>query len=334
MKRIVQILSVAVALSAVGVGVGVGWQRQQRRIVSDTISHQAPELGPGAHLLLPDLKAAQVTVPDRPHEPAEAHAEDRFQRITRMRTFEVYTNSRGFRGPELKEPKEGFRIVCLGDSVTFGWVVPYEQSYPALLARELGVEVVDTGVPAMKPYSIAAFAERELAGLEADLVLFTRRPDQNAPDPYSDFEAALRKIQRAAGRAKVAVVLPPISTFDAKGVIDQPVEAQRLRKPAGDTPVLELTDAFRPALPRPGVVMEQLGGRQQVYRLPGKELLVDAAAPNHGLAPEIVALFEEDHSVAEPLFFDGGHPDQPGFEVFVAALVPWLRAEGLVPQGS
>lgn len=332
MKRLIQILSVLVALAAVGVGVAVSLDRRQDRVVSEVITREAPELGPGAHLLLPNLDGARVSVPDRPHDPEETRAEDRHERITRLRTFEVSTNSRGFRGPELSEA-EGFRVVCLGDSVTFGWGVPYAQSYPALLAEELGVEVVNTGVPAMKPQSIAAFAEGALPALEPDLVLFTRRPHHGVPDPYRDYEQALSRVRRAAGGAPVAVILPPVSTFDVMGTREGARELREIRRIAGELPILELTEAFRAALPLPGVVMELDGDTQRVLELPGRRVLLEAPSPPRGLAPEVVALFEGDEGVAEPLFFDGGHPDAPGFRIFAAEVARFLREQGLVPRG-
>lgn len=329
LRRWVPTLSVLVALLAVGLGLWVAATRQP--VVSAVITRPAPELGPHAHVLLPDLDGAVMVVPDRPHDPAEVRAADRFARITRRRTFTVSTNSRGLRGPPLQQPKAGARVVALGDSVTFGWGVSVEHSYPALLADRLGVEVVNTGVPAMKPGSMAAWASQHLADLDPDLVLFTRRPDHALPDPWGDFQRAVRRVQQAAEGAPVAVVMPPVSTFDPKGAASWDDERRRVAELVAPVPVLDLTPAFRQALPLPGVVLEQHDGRQRMVRLPGAETLVDAAAPAHGLAPEIVAAFEGDASLAEPLFFDGGHPDRAGFALFADALADWLAAEGLAP---
>ena len=43
------------------------------------------------------------------------------------------------------------RLVCLGDSVTFGWNIPYEKSYPFLLEEKLNekypeVLVINSGI--------------------------------------------------------------------------------------------------------------------------------------------------------------------------------------------
>jgi lysophospholipase L1-like esterase len=63
----------------------------------------------------------------------------------------IRTNARGFRGPELG-PDGGERILCIGDSNTFGYGVQEDETHSAVaqrLLREAGrsVEVVNMGVP-------------------------------------------------------------------------------------------------------------------------------------------------------------------------------------------
>ena len=320
-------LSVGVALLALAAG--AWWRSENRGTVSEVITRPAPELGPRAHLLLADLDEAVVVVPDRPHDPAVARSPDAAERIGRVRSFRVSTNSLGFRGPPVREVS-GARVVCLGDSVTFGWGLPEPVSYPRRLSGLLGVEVVNTGVPAMKPGSIAAWAQQNLRDLRPSVVLFARRPDHQVPDPWGDFQRAVRQVEQAARPAPVGVILPPVGTFDPKGAQEWAAEAERVRSLVAPTPVLELTEAFRAALPRPGVVLEQEGGRQRVVSLPDRTVVIDVKAPGHGLADEVIALFESDAGVKEPLFFDGGHPDAEGMALFAEEVAAWMRAEGLL----
>ncbi|MEW6203612.1 MAG: SGNH/GDSL hydrolase family protein, partial [bacterium] len=63
----------------------------------------------------------------------------------------IRVNKYGFRGPEIEEPKKGIRIMALGDSCTFGWVVGDDFTYPAVMQRTLrkmgyDVEVINAGV--------------------------------------------------------------------------------------------------------------------------------------------------------------------------------------------
>jgi hypothetical protein len=328
--RNVRIFSVAVGLLAISVGVGVTVWRHQTRVASDVITRPAPELSARAHLLLPNLDGATMVVPDRPHDPEEVRAADRFARITRLRRFTVSTNSLGMRSPELEGARDRPRVLCLGDSVTFGWGVAYEHSFPARLAAAMDVETVNAGVPAMKPDSIAAWATLHAGEIQPDLVIFTRRPDFGGPDPWRSYQQSVHAVQRAVAPAPVVVVLPPVSTFDTMGATQWAAERDRVKRMLPSLPVLDLTEPFRAALPRPGVVLD-LGtpGTHRVLTLPGETLLLEAPAPERGLAPDVVALFENDEDLYEPLFFDGGHPTAEGFVVFTDAVVAFLTAQGL-----
>ncbi|MDG1479704.1 MAG: hypothetical protein P8R54_08935 [Myxococcota bacterium] len=336
--RLLAVGIIVLSVSAVGIRASL---RHKARVVSDTITRQAPELGNQAHLLLPDLDEAVMVVADRPHDPFEVTAEDRFERLTRLRTFTVSTNADGLRGPELGE-KQGTRILCVGDSVTFGWGVPYAETYPAQLAKRLGVEVINAGVPAMKPDSIAKWVEQNAAALRPDLVLFARRPDWGSPDPWGVYQRSVRAVAAAVSPAKVGVLLPPVSTFDPMGVANMDEERRRAEQLVRPLPVLDLTPAFREALPLPGVILEIQDGTQRMVSLPARTTIVEAKAPAGGpgqstLAAEIVAVFEADTSIVEPLFFDGGHPDAAGFVLFTDAVAAWIEAEGLLraaPQGG
>lgn len=73
-----------------------------------------------------------------------------------FRGVRVTTNADGFRGPPRarSKPADGYRIVGLGDSVLFGWGVPFEACGLCVLEQRLQaalpervVEAIDTGVP-------------------------------------------------------------------------------------------------------------------------------------------------------------------------------------------
>ena len=339
MRRLIPLLSVAVVVVAAVVAGWIWSERQQRAVVSEVITRQAPELGPRTHLLLPSLHDRTVVVPDRPHDGNETRTADRLARIQRRRVFTVSTNARGLRGPDFADKADGFRILAYGDSVTFGWGVTEAESWPARLRAELGVEVVNAGVPAMKPLPMSRWIQQSVRQWDADLVIFAARPYHAVPSAWQDYENALRAAQAAASPARLAVVLPPISTFDPLGVQNQQSELRRVqeiarRLPGGPVPVLDLTPAFRAAMPAEGVVMETQGAVQRMVRLPDRAVLAEGPVPAQGqLAAELVAAFEADESIAEPLFFDGGHPDAAGFAVFSDALATWLQQQGLVPAG-
>ncbi len=93
--------------------------------------------------------------------------------------IEYHINSRGMRGPEVaaSKPENAYRVVCLGDSITFGEGVRYEDTYPAVLATILGermpdrrVEVINAGVQGFGTNDAAAFFLRRCLQLKPDVV--------------------------------------------------------------------------------------------------------------------------------------------------------------------
>ena len=89
-------------------------------------------------------------------------------------------NSNGFRGGETAMPKPPgrFRVVLIGDSVTFGWGVADEETFGARLEKLLheqwsgaDVDVVNVAVPGYDTRQEITLLERNVERLEPDLVL-------------------------------------------------------------------------------------------------------------------------------------------------------------------
>jgi lysophospholipase L1-like esterase len=92
----------------------------------------------------------------------------------------VTTNSLGFRGREVASPKPRgrFRIVAIGDSVTFGWGVNDTETFCSqleqLLARRFpdrDLDVVNLGVGGYDTHQEVALLRRNVSRLQPDLVL-------------------------------------------------------------------------------------------------------------------------------------------------------------------
>jgi len=323
--------AIVVSLLAVGLGIRAGVDLQGGVQVSTTLIQPAPELGPGGRVLKANLVNAKTVAPDRPHHPDDVTTPDRIQRFKRVRTFYTNTGPRGLRGPDFQTPSPGFRIVCIGDSVTFGWGVSDDQTYPAHLASVLGVEVLNAGMPAAKPSQMAKWLQIHAHTIDADVVVFSARPNWAMPRPFEDYRNAVMAAEQAISPAKLVVVLPPVSTFDPLGVREKDREVQGLRNALGARPFLELTDAFWAAQTTPGVVMETEGSLQRMVRIPGGAVVTQGHGDGDRLAPELVAAFESDLSLVEPMFFDGGHPDEQGYRLFATEVARSLRGLGWVP---
>jgi len=93
----------------------------------------------------------------------------------------VQTNSEGFRGPERAfqgKRADLYRILCLGDSITFGFNVDQDAPFPrqleAVLRRQYPgrqFEVIDAGVPGWSRAQGLRFLELQGLALQPDLVI-------------------------------------------------------------------------------------------------------------------------------------------------------------------
>jgi len=144
--------------------------------------------GLGVHDLVHESeKYARLLVDDEVggysrHRPGES---------TMLQGVSVQFNSLGMRDPEprLPKPAGAFRLLILGDSVTFGPAVPAEEIYPARLRRLLapeGVDVVTAAVAGWNTVMEDRFLETNVARLDPDLVLVLYVVNDNElVDPFS-----------------------------------------------------------------------------------------------------------------------------------------------------
>jgi lysophospholipase L1-like esterase len=95
-------------------------------------------------------------------------------------TWEVKLNSEGFRNPEFSTPKplNTVRIVCLGDSWTFGHNADQDKTYPqrlAVLLKEsfpkMNIEVLNLGMLASTSHIGLEVLKRRALSLNPDIVL-------------------------------------------------------------------------------------------------------------------------------------------------------------------
>jgi len=101
-----------------------------------------------------------------------------------------------------KDP-ERFRILCLGDSNTYGLYLERHESYPAQLERELAalrptqpVEVVNLGAPGLNSSRLLRMLPELLETLAPDLVIVMVGANDTWTDPAA--ESPLRPPRSAA----------------------------------------------------------------------------------------------------------------------------------------
>ncbi len=100
-------------------------------------------------------------------------------------------NSAGFRGRHYTptKPDSVWRIVALGDSVTYGLGVEASESFPGVLETKLNetpgesVEVLNFGVPGYNTFQSCTLLETRAIRYEPDLVVLTFTPDDVETSP-------------------------------------------------------------------------------------------------------------------------------------------------------
>jgi lysophospholipase L1-like esterase len=118
----------------------------------------------------------------------------------------VTINALGLRGPELVRPKPAGRrrIVCFGDSITFGFGVGDDETYSHGLGRILAprdVEVLNAGVTGFTSHQVLAWMRRVLPETEADVatVLVGWNDQNKRPLTDRDYEGRLRTARVVEG---------------------------------------------------------------------------------------------------------------------------------------
>jgi lysophospholipase L1-like esterase len=111
----------------------------------------------------------------------------------------VSISSLGLRGPEpaLPKPAGRKRVVCFGDSITFGFAIGDEEAYPfqlGLLLAARNVDVVNAGVTGYTSHQVLGLLRRLAPRLEADVatVLIGWNDHNKRPATDREFERRLR----------------------------------------------------------------------------------------------------------------------------------------------
>lgn len=110
--------------------------------------------------------------------------------------------------PELKPLGPGDRILAFGDSLTFGTGVNAEQSYPSVLARLSGLDVINAGIPGETAAQGAKRLPAELEATQAALVILIEGGNDILRNRNSDLiKADLERMIRLIQQSGIPVVL-------------------------------------------------------------------------------------------------------------------------------
>ncbi len=111
----------------------------------------------------------------------------------RMEPWRVSTNDLGLRHPLVAPKGDRYRILCLGDSRTYGFGVENDETWPARLQATLDVrapgryDVINAGVPGYSIFHGARYLETLGITLEPDMVLLCFGYNDASPVPPPGF---------------------------------------------------------------------------------------------------------------------------------------------------
>ena len=177
----------------------------------------------------------------------------------------VKLNSWGFRDEEFGERDRSVRrIVCLGDSWTFGANVEQDQTFPAQLEGLLNpgraqarTEVLNLGVMGYSSFQGLKLMRRAALGLEPDVVVLGFGMNDGQLSFWRDrdmirherrFAIRLQRVVRRMELAKLLVYLRELMLHEEKSLGSRIMSAaQTARKSTGASPSHELTDYTRVA---------------------------------------------------------------------------------------
>jgi lysophospholipase L1-like esterase len=136
-------------------------------------------------------------------------------------TWELSLNSEGFRDNEFPETKgsSSFRIICMGDSWTFGANVDQEQAYPqqlrALLKQKFPaaeLEVFNLGVLGYSSYQVLELLKRKAIDIDPDVVIIGAAWNDATKQQYYDKDVPEQK-QKFTKMSKSNRVLNKIESY-------------------------------------------------------------------------------------------------------------------------
>ncbi len=170
--------------------------------------------------LLPDLRDAEVIIPKGPVSNRDnarivGGPADEFPTLT----FTFDTNAQRLRGEDIGPKRPGVpRIVVIGGSVSFGWGVQDDETWPVQLERrlaELGheVEVINGGMPGVWSTTSLMWCQRVAPDFEPDVIVWARRPHDTHVMPFDDYVSEVHACQQALELPLLLLVLP-VCSFD------------------------------------------------------------------------------------------------------------------------
>lgn len=274
----------------------------------------------------------------------------------------IRTNSLGLRSPEvaLAKPKDTFRILVLGDSVTFGWGIRNEDGYASQLASLLTTmwpdkrfEVINAGVSGYGTWQEALWLDETGRKLSPDVIVVQVHLNDAADNLWGTLSpGASSGGSWLARHSMLYRLVSRVAGGDApSGILDQAGAAPCIRDWKVDTQRVcwELTEELlgdiqktASALGAKAVLMPSPMRWQVEPGVRDPRAWVDAGnyqEPLTGYAHQngwlvvdpLPAVRAASESGAGSLFLDVGHPNEGGQRILAEQLYNALDQAGVLP---
>jgi lysophospholipase L1-like esterase len=266
----------------------------------------------------------------------------------------IRTNSLGLRSAEVVDPKpvDVLRILALGDSVTFGWGLRGEDTYPSQLASLLATlrpnrrfEVINAGVSGYGTWQQVLWLRETGSDLQPDVVVVQVHLNDASDNLWgtlgwqsgdqgwlAQHSQLARLVQRVLGGAVPRSEVP--CAVDWKVGADQ-VCWQRTKQLLNDLQAeTEAADAVAVLLPSPMRWQVEPGVRDVrawVDAARYQDALRQYAESNGWLFVDPLPAFRQATSAGQPLFLDVGHPNEAGQRLMAQELYNALGQAGVLP---
>jgi len=267
--------------------------------------------------------------------------------------FGLISNAQGLREDHavpLGKPTGEVRILFLGDSVTFGYLVRHDETFVEGVERELRsrvpsvrVECINAGVPGYSLFQGLRFLETRGFAFAPDLVVLefgwndkAHWPGGTDAERYASAQSARLPAWLAWSRLAELVIPDAVPTSPGDGararVSPQEfralLEEARAVSRAHDIDLLLLVSAGRfnlnPEMTEKGrteyQIQQYLVARDTIFGPDGGPAMVDGVSAVRALLGQLSP---------EAIFFDGVHPTPAGHGAYASALAeriqPWLE---------
>ena len=268
----------------------------------------------------------------------------------------IRTNSLGLRSPEiaLAKPPDMFRILVLGDSVTFGWSLRGEDTYASQLASLLAtlrpnqrVEVINAGVSGYGTWQELRWLQETGLALEPDVIIVQAHLNDAADNLWGtlgwqqgsdSWLVRTSMLARLIGRVLHA---RQVGSGDAPCAADWKVDADQVCWQRTEELLSEIQRAasergaalvLMPSPMRWQVEAEVRDPRAWVDAARYQDVLTNYGR-QHGwiVVDPLAAIRAATSTTNKSHFLDVGHPDEAGQRVLAQELYSALSQGGLLP---